>query len=90
MEICSVGKSEESKGASPNCKGLLLDRGAFSEEDLRLIRARSGIKKKKQQACEGHKNMYLKNFIIGQKLCCNPFDLHTSSTKSKKKGMKGS
>jgi len=57
MEICSVGKGEESKGASPNCKGLLLDRGAFSEEDLRLIRARSGIKKKKKQVCEGHNNM---------------------------------
>jgi len=73
---CSFGEVEEAAGNPITCGGVIHQRQEYSEEDLRLLRIRSGSKIYKKDVCDVHHSKYISSYVKYQKKCCNPLGAH--------------
>jgi len=85
QEVCSLGKAELKSGQTARCKGKISGRDAINQSDLRLIRIRSGVVKKKSHVCEWHFSKWVTYYASNQDICCNPFAIHADGKKGKSK-----
>ena len=86
MELCTLGTVEANTGGKALCNGRILKRDEISTSELRLLRIRSGIQKRKKQICQAHLKKWVESYSSHQLFCCDPFETHPRETKGKRAG----
>lgn len=69
---CSLGRFEERNDTTKLCKGPIIARVTLSENDVRLLKIRSGYNKKIKYVCDAHLLKYIRTYAAHQTECCKP------------------
>ena len=82
---CSIGLAKEEECHKGSC---MQDVGLIQFNDLddtskRLVKLRTGLSNEVTTLCHHHKQVLLNKYETYQRVCCNPFAIHSRPCKGK-------